>query len=416
MHRLLLLLALLASLPGAHAETVTSALTLQDARTLMLEKNRDLLAAKRAVEGLQADTLSAGQRPNPTLSVNAASLRLDGPNGNLLRAERLDVVARVDQLIERGGKRELRTAAAERAVDAGRFDLADLQRLQQVALAGAYYDLVLAQEKERINRETAELFDKTLQAAEFRRNAGDIAEADVARIRVDALRAQNDLRLAVADREKAQTALAYLIGQENRAQSLQAIDTFPPVNVPADVAVEELLEQRPDMKAAQSRIQQADRQRDLARAQKTRDVTVGIEFEHAPGSDAKSAIGGGFSIPLFTNYEYQGEIARAEVNMTAAMEDLERVRALAISEIGKARSDLLAAADRARRFDQSVLDAATKSADAATFAYQHGALGVMDLLDARRTLRALQLESATTHADYAKAEAAWRAAINTGTP
>jgi cobalt-zinc-cadmium efflux system outer membrane protein len=37
----------------------------------------------------------------------------------------------------------------------------------------------------------------------------------------------------------------------------------------------------------------------------------------------------------------------------------------------------------------------------------------MDLLDAHRILRALQLEAATTSADYAKAETAWYAAINT---
>lgn len=411
-------LVALAFSAGLHAEdapSVTSSLTLENARKLLLEKNRELQAGRRAVEGLQADTLTAAQRPNPTLSVNAASLRLDGANGHLLRAERLDVVARVDQLIERGGKRELRTAVAEQGVDAGRHDLADLQRQQLSALSAAYYDLVLAQEKERINRDSSELYDKTVKAAELRLSAGDIASADVARIRVDALRSLNDLRQAVADREKAQTALAYMIGLESSAKELRAVDAFPQT-MPAEPTWDEnTLMQRPDMRAAQSRIRQAEKQRDLARSLQTRDVTVGVEFEHAPNSDAKSAIGGGISIPLFTNYQYQGEIARAEVNMTTAMEDMERVRAQAVGEVNQARADLLSASERAKRYDESVLDAAQKSADAADFAYLHGAIGVMDLLDARRTLRALQLEAVTTHADYAKAEAAWRAATTSET-
>lgn len=409
---LLMLIALaLAGVSYAEPATMSSALTLQEAQRLLTEKNRELLAGRRIVEGLQADTLSAAQRPNPTLSVNAASLRLDGANGRLLHAERLDVVARVDQLIERGGKRELRTAVAEQGVEAGRHDLADLQRQQLSTLSAAYFDLVLAQEKEKINRESADLYDQTLNAAEFRLSAGDIAAADVARIRVDALRSLNDLRQAVTDRQNAQSALAYLIGMEASASQITAVDPFPQTLMRDATWDESVLAQRPDMRAAEARIRQAEKQRDLANSLKTRDVTVGVEFEHAPGSDAKSAIGGGFSIPLFTNYQYQGEVARAEVNLTSAMEDMERVRAQAVVEINQARAALLSASERARRFDESVLDAARKSAEAADFAYKHGAMGVMDLLDAHRTLRALQLEAATTHADYAKAEAAWRAAI-----
>ncbi len=35
-------------------------------------------------------------------------------------------------------------------------------------------------------------------------------------------------------------------------------------------------------------------------------------------------------------------------------------------------------------------------------------MNLMDLLDARRTLRQVQVEAATARADYAKALAAWR--------
>jgi cobalt-zinc-cadmium efflux system outer membrane protein len=406
-------LILLAALAGPlHAETgASSPLTLSQARQLMLEKNRELLAGKRAVEGLQADILTAGQKPNPTLSLNSTNWRVGQSNGSGLWDKRVDTVVRVDQLIERGNKRELRTEAAQQAAEAGRLDVADLQRQQAVALDSAYYDLLLAQEKERINRETADLQQQTLAAQELRLKAGDVSAADVARVRVEALRAQNDWRSAVADREKAQTDLAYLIGMESTTAGLVATDDFPAVETPGEMPDDAALLQRPGLQAAQARVRMAEKQRELARAQQTRDITVGVQYEHFP-TDTRNSIGAGVSIPLFTNYQYQGEIARAEVNLTAATEDLERQKALAVAEIGKARTDLLAAAERVRRFDQSVLQEAQKSADAATFAYQHGALGVTDMLDARRTLRALQLEAAATRADYAKANALWHAAIN----
>ena len=62
----------------------------------------------------------------------------------------------------------------------------------------------------------------------------------------------------------------------------------------------------------------------------------------------------------------------------------------------------LIAADRLQR-SATTLGEARRSAQAAEFAYANGALGIMDLLDARRNLMALQIESAQIRADHAKA-------------
>ncbi len=118
------------------------------------------------------------------------------------------------------------------------------------------------------------------------------------------------------------------------------------------------------------------------------------------------------SIPLFTNYQYQGEIARSEVEYSAALEAKEQAQAAAMGEVARAKADLDAAIEKVHRFDEQMLSEAQKAADAAEFAYQHGAMGVTDLLDSRRILRALQLEAVSVRADYAKSLAAWQAATN----
>lgn len=64
------------------------------------------------------------------------------------------------------------------------------------------------------------------------------------------------------------------------------------------------------------------------------------------------------------------------------------------------------------RFRSSLLDEARRAAEGAEFAYRHGAIGVTDLLDARRTYHAIRIEAATAQADYAKALAAWQAALS----
>ncbi|MET1085171.1 MAG: TolC family protein, partial [Burkholderiales bacterium] len=47
----------------------------------------------------------------------------------------------------------------------------------------------------------------------------------------------------------------------------------------------------------------------------------------------------------------------------------------------------------------------------AEFAYEKGAAGVLELLDARRTLFGSRVEAVAARADYARALAFWRAAL-----
>jgi cobalt-zinc-cadmium efflux system outer membrane protein len=407
--------------PLAQNQAGLTQLTLRQAEQLFASGNRELLAAKRAVEGAEANTLIAGQRPNPVLSLGLSSVNVNRGQGNMnqngangIWDKTYNSSLQVSQLYERGNKRELRTAVAESAVKASGFDLKETYRQQALTMATAYYDLKLAQEILLIQRENVASYDKTLQAAQLRLKAGDVASADVARIRVDALRASNDLRQAEASVQKAQALLAYLLGKDQDASKLYVSDPWPSLE-PGQLANAEnsWLPQRSDVQAADARMEQAQQARKLAESLKTRDLTWSLAYQHFPGQEPGSApdtVGAAVSIPLFTNYQYEGEAARAEVDYTSAMEAKEQVRAAAVAEMRRAKADLQAAVDKNQRFDQSILSEAQKASEAAEFAYQHGAMSVMDLLDARRILRTLQLESVTVKADYAKSLSAWLAA------
>ena len=153
--------------------------------------------------------------------------------------------------------------------------------------------------------------------------------------------------------------------------------------------------------------------RDLARSQRTRDVSVGAQFERYPGSMPTNSIGFGIAVPLFLGNDFSGDIQRAEVDRYAALDALEKARATAATEIGRAVADLRAAAERLARYESSLLGAAQRSADAAEFAFQRGATSVLEVLDARRTLRAVQLEALAARAEHAKALYAFRASTQT---
>jgi outer membrane protein, heavy metal efflux system len=398
-------------------------LTLKQAERLFAERSRELLLAQMAVQAAEADSISAAAQPNPNLFMSATQIgNLYPPGYDYSRLDRrADIIVGLNRTFERGGKRELRMAVAESNKRASRHDLSDVQRAQMVVLHSAYYDLVLAQEKVRIAGLTSASFRRTIDAAAMRLKAGDIAPSDLARIQVDALRAENDARTARAEREKAQTALAYLTGLEARARAIEAADGQLAIeNIAFGLDLEETLNNRPDVTAAQARVRAAEEKRNLALASRTRDITGSVQFEHVAWNPlanptAVNTVGFGVSIPLFTNYYFEGEIRRAEVELDAARANLEKVKALALGDIESSRADLESAIDRVRRFDGELLKEAQKAADAAEFAYSNGAIGVMDLLDSRRQLYLTRLEASAAHADYAKSIAAWRAAIEAPT-
>lgn len=386
-------------------------LSYAEALSLLKARNRDLALAQRGVEAAEADTLSARARPNPNLSLSTVAINPNGLGSGAPLDKPVDSIAQLSQLIERGNKRELRSEASRLAFDAARGDLADTLRRANVVLAGTYYDLLLAQERVRITADGAALLAKTVAAAELRLKAGDVAPADLSRIRVDQLRAENEKRAAVAVRERARVNLAYVVGLDADARGLVATDAWPAAGDATPVDLRSTVEARPDVRAAGLRLQAAEKARDLARALRSRDVTVAVQYEHYPSQIANNTFGFGVSVPLFLNYNYDGEIRRAEVNLQAALDGLERTRALAGTEINAAWSDLASARERVQRYDGGLLKESQRAADAAEFAYRNGALGVIDLLDARRILASTRNDAATARADLARALVAWQVAI-----
>jgi cobalt-zinc-cadmium efflux system outer membrane protein len=397
-------------------------LNIQQAQLLFHANSRELLAAQRALQATEANAITAAQKPNPSLSIGVSSLNLNRSTGNKnpenqsnsLQDQTLNSTVQISQLFERGDKRELRIASAKNAIQASKFDAIDTERQWLLALNASFYDLLLAQEIEAIQTSNVSLYEKTLQAAELRLKAGDIAASDVSRIRVDLLKTKNDLRQAQANKEKAQSNLAYLIGKENIANNIHAEDRWPDAQDLVGISTYQNINQRPDVLAAEARAKQAEENTRLANSLKTRDVNIALQYQHFPGQmpgSGDNTIGAAISIPLFTNYEYQGEIARAQVDLTAAQEAKEQARAAALIEAERANADLQASTEKLQRFDAQILTEAQKAADAAEFAYNHGATGITDLLDSRRVLRALQLDAASVRADFAKSLAAWKAAM-----
>ncbi|MDP3083627.1 MAG: TolC family protein, partial [Rubrivivax sp.] len=187
----------------------------------------------------------------------------------------------------------------------------------------------------------------------------------------------------------------------------QPADAWPSAAALATVAS---VEQRADVQAAQRRVQAAEQAAGLARAQRVRDIGLGVQVSRYPVS-ASNASGNGntvslsVTLPLFVRHAYDGEIARAEVDLGNAREALRRSLLAAQADLALARSRSQIAAARLKLAREQLAPAAEQLAAAAELAYRRGASPLLDLLDARRSLRAARIEGINAEADAAKAAA-----------
>jgi cobalt-zinc-cadmium efflux system outer membrane protein len=421
----LLCIAFSMTLPAhvmAQQNTEKQSLSLQQVITLALKKNHDLKLSESAIDSAIAAGMIAGAAPNPTLSLQAANINPKagiGP-GNL-RSKAIDNAIRVDQLFERGGKLAYRKASAALLTDAARADALDARRQVRIMVSQSYFDLLASEEKLLVLQQTAALYDTTVTIAQKREKSGDLAGADLARLLVDALRSKNEVVQGEADLLKNRQNLLFLIGRTRQTTAFSLTDSWPATSSLFIEQSDADIEHRPDVIAAKARVDSALAARQLALASRSRDVTVGMQVDHYPVT-AGNTQGSGNSfgvyvqIPLFTGYHFEGEIRAAEAGVDVAIEVLEKTRDLAKNDAVQNWQDVSTSLSLLLRFDDNLLVAAKKSADAAEFAFRHGAIGIMDVLDTRRTYKAIELDALSARLTYAKALTTWQATQSENKP
>lgn len=395
--------------PAALATAVTPlslSQVLQAAR-----QNPDVLVAQRALDAARADVRSADRAPAPVLSAGVSSIDLRNGTGagSFWSEKRLDKSLGMDWTWERGNKRGLRTEAAERAARAAAADSQDVKVLQQIGAAGAFYDLLAAQERLQALQALAESARSLARTAELRLKAGDLSAQDAARTRIEAERTEADLQSARLAHQQAMQALAGWTGQNVPAGGWRAEGPWPAAMASGEADIDTLVEQRPDVLAARERVAAAEAALQGAQALNRADPTLGATFDHYPdGTQTHRWLALRISIPLNGFSRFEGEIGRALAQKDQAQDLLDKTRLQARAELLSLQQAWQRQGERLQAYEARILPQAQQVATQAELAYSKGGLSLTDLLDARRTLRATQLEATGVRNDHARALSAWQ--------
>lgn len=389
---------------------VTSSLSLSQAMQAA-QNNLDVSLARRALDVARGDVTAADRAPIAVLSSKAGSINLQNGigEGNLFRDKRIEKAIGVDWTYERGNKRELRTQAAQSLADAAMADVEDIKVQQLIATAAAYFDVLAAQERINEVRAIARSAAQLASTAQRRVQAGDLPALDAARTEIEAQRAATDLASALIDRQRTALGLAQLTGISNPAALWVQADWPVLQSLPTDTLYPSI-EARADVRAALQRVEAARAALESASAQKSRDLTLGTSFTHFPGTSTRQ-LEFRLQMPLngfLGSYNFQGEIARAQAQLSQAEDALEKTRRSATADFQRLQQNQSGAAARALSYEASILPRAHKVAEMAELAYSKGAMSLTELIDARRTLRSILIEALNARTDHAKAALAWQ--------
>jgi cobalt-zinc-cadmium efflux system outer membrane protein len=389
-------------------------LTLDDALRIFRERGLDLLIADAAVASAEGDLRVAGAVANPQLSASYGRSRTSGncvdAQGNPASCGWLpdpayglglsDSAALFDALT---GKRGLRVSAARAALQAARASRADAERTIGAQVKQQVAQVVLAQESLRFARDVAASQASALELTRTREAAGAISEADVARVEVAKLEADQAVDTANQAVRDARAQLAFLLGARGEVPSFEvdapelARSAEPPALAGATVAtlLARATDQRPDLAAARLQRARAAAALALAGRQRIPDVTLSVNYAQQGTTNqavTPPTFTFGLSLPLPLFHQQQGEIARAEADLATQSLQASKLEAQVGSDVATALSDYAGAGALVRRMEGGLLARAERARDLVQVQYRKGAASLLDYLDAERTFIATRVE------------------------
>ena len=382
--------------PVAAAEEQISVLGLQEALSQAAQHNPELESYSLEIRAREAESLQAGLRQNPLVTFEAENVFGSGPFSGIDAAESTLLIS---QTVELGKKRALRRQVAEAETDVAQrdFDMAKADVLARTS--NAFFAVLAAQERRRLSEDLLDLATRVLTAAEERVAAGRGAQTETIRPRI--LVREQQIALDKARRELAASrgALAALIGREKADFGPAAGDLSEFFAPPSSIELEKLLSDSPQIArqiAESERRQQTIR---LVEARQIPDLDIDVGARYLRESD-DTALVFGISIPLPLFDRNQGAIAAARSRAAQARADERRARMQAKAALLAAHQEMSGARAEAEALRDDILPASRQALEAAEYGYRAGKFGLMEVLDAQRTLVEAQeqyLESLSTH-------------------
>ncbi|NQV33761.1 MAG: TolC family protein [Phycisphaeraceae bacterium] len=380
-------------------------ITLPQAISLVLARNRQLKAHAWGIRSADARQVQARLRPNPELDLSMEEFGGQGPRSGF---DGVETTVAVTQSIETGGKRGKRSQVAllEKKLAQRDYELTRLSILKQTHQAFA--EVWGVQQRHTLTRDQVHLAEQLLKTVHQRVEAGKDPPSEAAKAEIVLAQAQINVQQADRDLADARRRLALLWGASTAHFDRVDKPTDPNDNLLSPAQLQQQVKEHPQVQRCQNvlAIKRAQLALIKAEAKSNMSVTAGLKrLEQA--NDNTGVIGMAIPLPFFNRN--QGAIAAAQYELAKAKEHHSLARAQLESQLAQSTQRLDTAQAHASMLKDTVLVNAETVFDAAEKRYKEGKSDYLELLDAQRTLfqTQAQLLQAQTSVRLARADLAF---------
>ncbi len=375
---------------------IAQELTEQEALRRLAEESPRARALRARVGVVQAETRSWSLPTNPTIGYTREDA--GGTKDDFLLVQQsLPVTGRLS-LLRRAGEAAVNATQAE-------SNYALLQLRSDLRLA--FYDLLLAQEREAVLRKGVAELQEVVRIMREREQEGEGSAFDRLRAERELADTQAELTSAQVLLAQARSRLASFFAPGTDPNSLRAKGQFRNAGAlpPLPEVMARALEVRADYRAEQQRLEQFQFEHRAAERQRIPEpvLTAGLKTVRTPGmADHGYVVSLTLPIPLFNRGQTEAARARAAYDRTQA--ERQALQLQIETEVKAAYAAVQLRRRVAADYVRELGEKSTELAQIAQVAYQEGEQGILELLDAYRVAllsqrRALELLAAAKRAE-----------------
>jgi cobalt-zinc-cadmium efflux system outer membrane protein len=363
----------------------TKRITVQDAVSIFLQQNLQLVAARFDIDTVEAEKLSARVRPNPSITIGSSGLPLKF-NGPFLGEQTF--AYNVAQDLELGGKREKRIAAANADSELARsqFEMVVWQMTNDVKKK--FYAVLLAESLLNLARENQKTFADIVERTTQVFRSGEISGLDLQRLELEKFKFDTDLANSERDYEVAKRDLRLALGGDYRTMDVEtegSMEYYQDYDFSYADMRDKALAARPDLKVAKISEAVADANIILQNSQKVPNLTLMGGVNQAPLGTSNYNFGVGITLPV--SDRNQTERAKALIDKQRAQNQQQIVTNQIMSDVDKAVVAFNIQKRRVALYRTGVLTKVNDIQTSTEYALKVGESSTLDLLDAIRTRR-----------------------------
>jgi cobalt-zinc-cadmium efflux system outer membrane protein len=365
----------------AQAPPIPTPLTYQQALDLATSRNLGLDAARRARAIREAAIRTAGQRPNPSASLEVSR---DTPHEVFI----------FDLPVELGGKRARRIDLAKEELTLADVDVQAEMRGLRRELRQTFYSVIAADERVRLAESLLDIARRVHDAAQARFEAGAVPRLEALQAELGVTRAETDIDLARSVRAAEQARLNAVLNLPP-SQPLAVAGTL--ADGIAMMSYEQALglatASNVDLIALDRQIAVEQKRVELLRAERTPTPVFFVSglFDNQPDFTVGQGVGVSLELPLFSRN--QGQIAESIATTAQLRGRREATRRTVENAVYGAVARIDAERRQVEAYEQRLVPTATNLQTLAEESYRAGRTSVLGLLDAQRSLRDLRREA-----------------------